>query len=48
MISKKTLTSDYAHKTSGSRNVNDEIHIILVDEDGDWSELKMLEVLIEL
>ena len=37
---KEPLTSDYAHKTSGSRNVNDEIHIILVDEDGDWSGTK--------
>ena len=37
---KEPLTSDYAYKTSGSKNVNDEIHIILVDEDGDWTGSK--------
>jgi hypothetical protein len=37
---KEPLTSDYAYKTSGSKNVNDEIHVILVDEDGDWTGSK--------
>jgi len=37
---KEPLTSDYAYKTSGSKEVNDEIHIVLVDEDGDWTGTK--------
>ena len=37
---KEPLTSDYAYKTTGSKNVNDEVHIILVDENGDWSGTK--------
>ena len=37
---KEPLTSDYAYKTSGSKNVNDEIHVVLVDEDGDWTGTK--------
>ena len=39
---KEPLTSDYAYKTTGSKNVNDEIHIILVDENGDWTGTKDL------
>ena len=37
---KEPLTSDYAYDTSGSKNVNDEIHVVLVDEDGDWTGAK--------
>ncbi len=37
---KEPLTSDYAYKTSGSKDVNDEIHVVLVDEDGDWTGSK--------
>jgi len=37
---KEPLTSDYAYKTSGSKDVNDEVHIVLVDEGGDWTGTK--------
>tara|TARA_Y100000593_G_scaffold80192_1_gene149622 strand:- start:2025 stop:4343 length:2319 start_codon:yes stop_codon:yes gene_type:complete len=37
---KEPLTSDYAYKTSGSKEVNDEVHIVLVDEGGDWTATK--------
>ena len=37
---KEPLTSDYAYKLTNNSNVNDEIHIILVDENGDWSGTK--------
>ena len=37
---KEPLTSDYAFKTTGSKNVNDEVHVILVDENGDWTGTK--------
>ena len=37
---KEPLTSDYAYKTSGSKDVKDEIHVVLVDEDGDWTGSK--------
>ncbi len=39
---KEPLTSDYAYKTTGNKNINDEIHIILVDENGDWTGTKDL------
>ena len=39
---KEPLTSDYAYKTTGSKNLNDEVHIILVDENGDWTGTKDL------
>jgi hypothetical protein len=37
---KEPLTSDYAYKTTGNKNVNDEVHVILVDENGDWTGTK--------
>ena len=37
---KEPLTSDYAYKTTGNKNVNDEVHVILVDEMGDWTGTK--------
>ena len=37
---KEPLTSDYAYKITGSKNVNDEIHVVLVDEEGDWTGTK--------
>ena len=37
---KEPLTSDYAYKETGSKNVQDEIHIVLVDEGGEWTGTK--------
>jgi len=39
-FSKEPLTSDFAYKTTGNKDVNDEIHIVLVDENGDWTGTK--------
>ena len=39
-FTKEPLTSDYAYKRTGSKNINDEVHIVLVDEGGDWTGTK--------
>ena len=39
-FSKEPLTSGYAYNITGNKDVNDEIHVVLVDENGDWSGTK--------
>ena len=39
-FTKHPLTSDYASKHTGSKQVNDEVHVIIVDEDGEWTGTK--------